>query len=326
MTSNGGPKISVIILTPDCYETIRKTMNCLRAQTVHEQLEIIIVASSANGLIDGEAELAQFKNVRVVEIGPMNSTPSARAVGVRHASAPVVAFAEDHSYPDQNWAESLIAAHRGPWVAVGPAMGNANPGTTLSWANLAIEYGPWLYPVAAGPVNHLPGHNCSYKRDLLLAYGSELEEMLEAETVLHWDLRAQGHRLYLSPVTKTFHLNLSSLRSTIRLRFLAGRSFAAARARNWSALRRLFYGAAGPLIPLVRLPRVLRDLRRADQLWRLLPHVLTLSAFALASDAAGEMVGYFFGGGHANQILSEMEFHRQRFLCERDRRRLSAEV
>jgi hypothetical protein len=29
----------------------------------------------------------------------------------------------------------------------------------------------------------------------LLAYGSQLEAMLEAESVLHWDLRAKGYQL-----------------------------------------------------------------------------------------------------------------------------------
>src|SRR5438309_4229369 len=178
MTDNGSPKMSVIILTPDCYKTIRKTMGCQRAQTVRDKLEIIIVASSASGLFDDQAELTEFNDVRVIEIGPMNSTARARAAGVRHATASLVAFAEDHSYPDPHWAEALIAGHRGPWAAVGPAMCNANPHSTLSWANLAIEYGPWLDPVPGGPVDHLPGHNSSYKRDLLLAYGSQLEAML----------------------------------------------------------------------------------------------------------------------------------------------------
>lgn len=323
MTDHGAPKMSVIILTPDCYETIRKTMGCLLAQTACDQLEIIIVASSTSGLTDGKEQLAQFKDVRVVEIGPMNSTPGARAVGVRHAAAPVVGFAEDHSYPDQGWAEALIAAHRGPWAAVGPAVGNANPQSTLSWTNLAIEYGPWLDPVPAGPVNHLPGHNSSYKRDRLLAYGSQLEAMLEAETVLHWDLRAKGHRLYLEPAAKTFHLNFSSLGASLRLRFLGGRLFASSRARYWKPLRRILYGAASPLIPLVRLPRALRDLHRAGLLPRLLPQVLAVLAFTLASDAVGEMIGYLFGGGQTMRTLSEMEFERHRFLSQKDQRSLT---
>jgi hypothetical protein len=325
MTDKGNPKMSVIIVTPDCYETIRKTMKCLHAQTVRDQLEIIIVAPTATGLFEGQTELAGFNNVRVVEIGSVNSTPGARVVGVRDAAAPLVAFAEDHSYPEPHWAEALMAAHRGPWAAVGPAMGNANPHSTLSWANLAIEYGPWLDPARCGPMDHLPGHNSSYKRDLLLAYGSQLEAMLQAESVLHWDLRAQGHQLYLEPTARTFHLNYSRLRSALRLRFLAGRMFAASRARPWSALRRLLYGLAGPLIPLIRMRRVLRDLRRAGRLRQLLPRILPEVAIALAMDAAGEMAGYLFSSGQTMRTLSEMEFHRHRFMNRRDKRALAAE-
>jgi len=326
MTDNGSPKMSVIILTPDCYETIRQTMNCLRAQTARDQLEIIIVASPASRLFDGEMELAEFNNVRVVEIGPMNSTAVARAAGVRQATAPVVAFAEDHSYPDSHWAKTLIAAHRGPWAAVGPAMCNANPYSTLSWINLAIEYGPWLHPVSGGSVDHLPGHNSSYKRDLLLAYGSQLDAMLEAESVLHWELLAKGHQLCLEPAARTYHLNYSLRLATIWLRFLGGRLFAGSRARSWSLLRRLLYGAASPLIPIVRLHRVLRDLRRASKPPRVLRHVLPLLGLALASDAAGEMVGYLLGSGQTMRKLSDMEFHRHRYLSENDRQRLTSEL
>lgn len=62
------------------------------------------------------------------------STAEARAAGIRQANAPVVAFVEDHSYPDPDWAERLIEAHRKLWAAVGPVMMvNANPATMISW-------------------------------------------------------------------------------------------------------------------------------------------------------------------------------------------------
>jgi len=40
------PAMSVVITTPDSYQTIRKTMSHLRRQTVSEALEVIIVAPS----------------------------------------------------------------------------------------------------------------------------------------------------------------------------------------------------------------------------------------------------------------------------------------
>jgi hypothetical protein len=320
MTENGSPKMSVIILTPDRYETIRRTMTDLRNQTAYHDLEILIAAASVVGLSDGEQELAKFANVRVVEVGAMQSVAAARAAAVLKAGAELVAFAEDHSYPDANWAEALIAAHRGPWAAVGPAICNANPRSALSWANLSLEYGPWLHPVHSGPVEHLPGHNSSYKRAILLEYGPQLESMLESETVLHWDLRARGYQLYLEASARTSHLNYSSLRAAIPLRFFAGRLFGASRANRWPAWRRFFYAMASPLIPLVRLPRALRDLRRANG-----PHLAMAVPWliiVLTIDAVGEMFGYLFGSGDAMRKLSDMEFHRHRFLNRQDKRAL----
>lgn len=183
------PALCVVIATPDRYATIRKTIRHLRAQKVRDRLEIVLVAPSAAELGLDESEMRDFHRFHVVEVGPINSTARARAIGVRHASAPVMALAEDHSYPAPGWAEAMIDAHKEGWAAVGPVMANANPRSMISWANLLIEYAPWLEPLTARVAAHLPGHNGSYKRDVLLKYGDRLEAMLDAESVLYWDLR-----------------------------------------------------------------------------------------------------------------------------------------
>jgi hypothetical protein len=328
---NERPKISVVVLTPDCYATIRQTMRCLCAQTICDDIEVVVVAPSKECLIDDRGELGMIKH-QVVEVGPIKSTAAARATGVRRACAAVIAFAEDHSFPAADWAENLVASHQGPWAAVGPAMCNANPREALSWTNLAIEYGLWLDPVPSGPVDHLPGHNSSYKRDLLLDYGDELEAMLEAESILHWDLRAKGNRLYLNAKAKTYHLNYSLLRPTLVLRFLGGRLFAAARGRKWPFWHRLLFGLGSPLIPFRRGHRIVRDLRRAGHLSLFKFQILFLLPLGLAADAFGEMWGYFFGGGQAMAGLTEMEFKRHRFMKRGDiaeigdRRRVAAAV
>ncbi|MGH7963364.1 MAG: glycosyltransferase family 2 protein, partial [Candidatus Binatia bacterium] len=281
---NAAPEMSVIVITPDNYETIRKIIKRLRAQNVKSRLEVVLVAPSADGLGVDAAELNGFSQVRMVEVGAMTSTARARAAGVRQASAPVVAFVEDHAYPANGWAEALIAAHQQPWAAVGPVMANANPHSLISWANFLIEYGQWLDPAPAGTAEHLPGHNGSYKRVMLLDYGPELEAILAAESVLQWDLRAKGYQLYLEPAAKTYHQNFSSAFSWIPLRFHGGRLFAASRARGWSPLRRLFYAGGAPLIPLVRLWRIVRELRRPGRQHHLLPRVLPALVAGLAVD------------------------------------------
>ena len=312
--------MSVVVITPDRYETVRKTIRHLRAQKVSGRLEVVIVAPSADALGLEETELRGFLRHRVVEVGPFDSTARARAEGVRASTAPIVALVEDHAFPAPGWAEALIDAHKRGYAAVGPVMSNANPGGVVSWANLLIEYAPWLEPLPAGEAEHLPGHNGSYKRDLLLAYGERLEAMLDAESILQWDLRARGHKLYLEPRARTFHQNFSAPFSWLPLRFHGGRLFASARARDWPLRRRLFYASAAPLIPLVRAARIVRELRKPGRPRQLLPRVLPTLLAGLCVDGAGELVGYLAGAGRAMARLTDMEFHRHRFLSEHDRR------
>lgn len=314
------PEMSVVVVTPDRYETVRKTIRHLRAQKVRDRLEVVLVAPSAGELGLDKSEMQDFLQFRVIEVGPINSTAKARAIGVRHASAPVVALGEDHAYPAPGWAEAIINAHRDGWAAVGPVMANANPRSMISWANFLIEYSQWLEPTTGGVADHLPGHNGSYKRAILLKYDDQLEAMLDAESILHWDLRATGHRLYLEPKARTFHQNHAVPVASISLRFNSGRLFASSRARRWRLWRRLLYTGGAPFIPLVRFWRIVRELCKPGRPRHLLPRVLPTLIIGLLIDGAGEMVGYAFGRGRAMVRLSDMEFHRHRYLAKYERR------
>lgn len=310
------PAISVILATPDCYETIRKTISHLRAQSVSEQLELIIIAPSVAALNLVEDDMKDFFRYRVVEAGPIRSVGSANALGIRHATAPVVALAEDHSFPEPGWAQALIETQRQPWAAVGPVIRNANPASRLSCADMLIGYGPWMDPAPAGFVDYLPGHNSSYKREILLEYGQELERMMEAETVLHWDLRAKGHKLYLEPAAKIAHTNFALPGHFVAAHFYGGRVFATVRAQDgrWAWPRRLLFVCGSPLIPLVRLWRILRDISQSGRAGsrsalRVLPQLL----LGLSMDGAGQMLGYLSGAREETTAkLMGLEFHRNR--------------
>ena len=92
MEQGSRPAMSVVIVTPDCYETIGKTMSHLRAQTVRDQLEIVIVGPSTSIVENHVSELACFRTTRVVELERIRSIAQANAAGARAASGPVVAF------------------------------------------------------------------------------------------------------------------------------------------------------------------------------------------------------------------------------------------
>ena len=318
--SAGGPALSVILPT-DTYDTIRNVLGAYRAQTVREQLEIVILTESAAGLGPENGACDGFDAVRIVEVDDLYPLPRTRAAGVRAASAPIVLFAETHAFPDPRHCEALIRAHQGPWAVVAPAMCNANPATTRSWAGLYMDYGPWVdarEPHVAD-VDTLPGNNSSCKRSVLLEYGDRLDSMMLSSMRRHADLRARGFQLYIDPEAKTYHLNVTRPLFWLEERFVGGRSFAAGRSRHWSRARRIVYAAGSPLLPVVRLTRVVRYVRRPDRarfVGRMLPALL----LRLAVSAVGECLGYGFGAGGALRRVNEMELHKERYVRPADRR------
>ncbi|MEO8485098.1 MAG: hypothetical protein ABI585_02060 [Betaproteobacteria bacterium] len=313
MSQSMRPELSVVLATPDRFATIRRTVEVLARQTACAKLELVIVAPSRAELAADEALLSAFARVEVVEIGAVGSIGHANAAGVMRASAPVVALAEDHAFPVSEWAEALIAAHRGPWAAVGPVIANANPATAVSRADLLIGYGPWIAPGRAGEHDYLPGHNTSYKRDVLLAYGSRLPAMLDAETLLHWDLRARGHRLWLEPRAQIAHANFSLWRSWLPAQYHYGRLFAGLRANAMSPARRVVYTLGAPLIPPLRVARLWREAgARASR--RSMLGCLHALAAGLVLDGIGQMVGYALGAGGAGVRVSRYEFWRFRHV------------
>lgn len=308
----------MIIITPDCYDTIARAVACLGAQSVADQLEVVIVAPSADQLKADDLELEPFHSYQVVEVGQIASVGKANGAGIHRARAPVVVLAEEHSYPQPGWAEALVEAHLQSWAAVGPVVGNANGDSLVAWADFLIAYGPWMDPSRSGIRDFLPGHNSSYKRALLLDYGPDLEGMLESEAVLHSDLRTKGHELYLEPAARITHLNFERLPVWTRAQYYAGRAFAASRSERWSLPRRLLYAAAGPLIPLVRLSRILSQLRGSGRPSLPFPAALPALLYGLGISALGEIAGYALGAGVAVQRLRDLEFHRVRHLKKSD--------
>jgi hypothetical protein len=317
-----GPALSIIIVA-DRYETIRQTVRHLKAQTRHEEFELVIVTESAKGLgLDG-AETAGFCRVQVVEVPAIFPLSLATSAGIRLATAPLVVFAESHAFPAPGWAHALIEAHREPWAAVGAVIGNANPGI-ISWANLFVDYGGCVETNSAGSGTYLPGHHTAYKRDILLQYDSQLEAVMDSEILLHWDIQTKGYQLHLEPAAHIYHVNISSLAAWLPERFYTGRRFAAARCREWSVVKRIIYSGGSLLIPLVRGPRICGDVRRSTLPRVRWPLILPPIIVGLVASAVGEMAGYGFGAGNAMLQAAKMELFKFQFLTKRDRRKLEA--
>jgi len=317
-------KISVVLITLDNFQSLGQLMKYIQAQTVKELIEIVIVCPSADELAPDTEQLQGFASYKVVPIGTFTTLHAPRIAAIRNATTPVVAFTEDHCFPAPEWAEALIEAHRGPWAAVGPIIGLANPQHYRAWVSYFMQYGDWVAGSTelGGECSDVAGHNSSYKRDVLLEYGDDLDRIMVFETTLHEDLVDRGYRLYAEAGARTYHVFITRLRPFIVEHFHIGRLLASTRRQRWSLGRRLVYLLGSPLIPMVRLYRILGMIRQNGWQKELLPGALPALLTGLVASAAGELTGYATGTGRAAEESVDLDMNRWRYITDEEKAEL----
>ena len=74
--------MSVVVVT-DHYRTIRRLISCLNAQTVRDQLEVVIVAPANTDLGLDQKALEGFARVQVVDIERVKPMSAQRGFALR---------------------------------------------------------------------------------------------------------------------------------------------------------------------------------------------------------------------------------------------------
>lgn len=315
---SSGPALSLVFVATEEDATVRSTLASLSAQTIRHSIELLIVAQDPTRVGIDEGTAREFHSTRVVACGSEALLGRALAIGVRQATAPIVALIEDHCAPEPAWAETLLARHAEGHAVVGSEIRNANPGSSLSWANFVLTHADWACPARAGIVDVVAGDNCSYRRDVLLAIGPELDELLGSGSVLQRQLRAAGETVFLEPKAKLVHITPSRLDSFVGSFFYSGRLYAALASRRWTLRSRWIMAAAAPLI----MSRWVWD--RVRRVRHVAPGTHTrriqlLMLLAVPVSSIGAMLGYLLGPGRSATYTSDIYFHRNRHLARPDR-------
>jgi hypothetical protein len=305
-----------IVLATDTYETLRPVIASLGRQVDREELEIVIVAPPRTlGQIDS-SQLDGFGAVRVVPVAEPLLLPRARAEGVRTASAPIVFLGETHCFPEPDMCRRLLTGFTDEHcAAVVPAIVNANPKTALSWASYLTDYGGWGPGRTSGELEQPLKYNGAYRRDVLLALGDRLDEMLDANNEELWPiLHRRGYHSCFDRDARANHVNATMLWVMLRIRFCAGALIGAQRARRWTWVRRLIYIVGSPLIPAVLIWRARSNIRFGAPGQSLpLGTTLGISVGALTK-TIGEVLGYLgLTPRSAEHGLTDAELHKLRY-------------
>lgn len=301
------PSLSYVIPCGS-WRHVAKVVDCLLFQDEAGEIELVLA---------GPPELAdeiparvreRFAAVTVVS-AQAEKMHDARAAGLLAAAAPWALIGETHCYPQPGWAKAMLAAiGEEAWDAVGPRIENANPQTGMSWANLALDYGPFLRP-QRGEAQALPGQNAALRTALLEPFRDDLGEHMRMPYVFFEELRARGARLFVEPAARTAHLNVTDPHGWVLERIDVGRLFAADRSVSWPWWRRAVYTLGSPAVPVLRGRRALRDLRDGGGPLRALPWL----AAALVAAGVGEAIGYAAGHGRGNPRIFAVELDREAY-------------
>jgi hypothetical protein len=297
------PALSYVIPC-GAWRHVDRVVACLLEQEEAGRIELVLA-----GPLTLEQEVPAHVRERMwgvkVVAGDPREMHESRAAGLLSATAPLAVIGETHCYPQRGWARAFIETfEEGTWDAIGPRIENANPATGLSWANLALDYGPFLDP-QRGEAEALPGQNTAVRTALLEPYRHELGDRMRMPYLFFRTLREGGARLFVEPAARSAHLNVTDRRAWLSERFGAGRVFAADRRIGWPLWRRALYVAGSPAIPLLRLRRALRDLRRGGAPRRAIAPLVA----GLVASGVGEAAGYACGApeGAPGIFLVELE-------------------
>lgn len=211
-------KLSVIVVTyqrPDC---VRRCLECLMNQSRHPD-EVIVVDASNDRLtaevVAGFAEVIYLRN----ESGFGRMTAS-RNIGLLHASGDIIAFVDDDAFAEPGWAEAIVAGYSEDAVgAVGGRALNRRPGEAeigRDQVGKVLANGVHTGHFAADPgrmidVDHIMGCNMSFRRGVLAELGGFREDYpgisgVREDTDMSLRVAALGYRLVFNPAAVVDHI------------------------------------------------------------------------------------------------------------------------
>jgi GT2 family glycosyltransferase len=209
------PRVSVIVCAYNAADTIDECLDAIE-RLRYPDVEVILVNDGSTDRTRSIA--ARHPAVRVIDIAN-TGLASARNVGLAHATGDIVAYTDADVRVDPDWLTYLVQpfVHSDVVAAGGP--------------NLVPAEDPWVAQCVArapgGPTHvllddrlaeHIPGCNCAFRRDALVAIGGFNPTFLRAgdDVDVCWRLQARGWNIGFAPAALVWHHHRASVRAYLR--------------------------------------------------------------------------------------------------------------
>ena len=293
----GGPLMSVIVTIGERRRRGLRCIDAIQAQRGAPPMQIIVVDVFPSGGHLGRS------GIDYLPLPGCESINAAKAAGAGRATAPVMAFLEDHCVPEPGWAAAVHRAFtQNPEVAaVAYSFGNLNPVNWVSRSFLVLAYGPWMGPAPSGPVSTPSWMNVAYHRKTL-ATVPDLAAWFGCEGLFLHRIKVAGAKFWHAGDAEVRHLNHPGLLGSARDSACWQRLFAATRVEidGWGWFRRIAYALGTiPFGPSLITFRLARRLWARPEMRSQLVKALPLVFFVYTWGSFSEVLGYIAGAGDA---------------------------
>jgi glycosyltransferase involved in cell wall biosynthesis len=257
------PVVSVVV---PCYrpgEVIDRCVDALLRQELDVPYEVIVVESSGDGT--AERLCRRFSACRVIALGVQTAQAAARNLGIAEARGSYIALTDHDCLVPPDWIARLLARHEtGHYSAVGGAVANGTPGSTVGTAAYWIEFNDFTMARPGGPIAGTPHCNVCFRRDALEgAAPFPAVRPCAEDLTFNYRLTQGGGTIYFDPAIVVTHLNRTRLRDYLAHQHALGAGSAAAR-RLVPLPGTVFvrHPTLAPLLPALRLAGTLSRVTR----------------------------------------------------------------
>ncbi|MEJ7892344.1 MAG: glycosyltransferase [Solirubrobacteraceae bacterium] len=216
------PRFSLVICTYNGAATLEETLDAVGGLD-YPAFEVIVID---DGSTDASADIASLRGHQVIST-PNRGLSSARNTGLQAASGDIVAYLDDDAAPDPHWLTYLALGFRDETIV---AVGGPNvpvPGDGAVADAVAMAPGNPTHVLTDDRVaEHIPGCNCAFRRDSLVAIGGfDAHFRVAGDDVdVCWRMQDAGGTIGFSPAAVVFHHRRGSVRGYLRQQRNYGRA------------------------------------------------------------------------------------------------------
>jgi GT2 family glycosyltransferase len=240
-------RLSVIIVTLNRVDCLRRCLECLRAQEPRPVDIVVIDAShddSTARIMPGFPEVTYVRT----DVGYGHMTAS-RNLGLLHVTGDVIAFLDDDAFAHSGWSREIVTPFADPRVGgVGGRALNRQPGEETAGVDEIGKLGASgritgnfaAHPGRTIETDHIIGCNMAWRRSVLAELGGLRDDYpgteVREETDIALRVRKLGYRLLFNPEAVVDHLGAPQARGRrfdVRYAYYAQRNHVTLLLRNF---------------------------------------------------------------------------------------------